>query len=185
MNLTKEDLENKVKDLAEIVARINTYKYNIEGLKDQSIDVKMPEKHFKFIFFDFCRSLTIDIAQLVTDSNNDCLNFYKFKKRLSSYPFRHTLDLSKLEEIQPSFDKLIKIRSNKYAHYNPKDIENFNFKDITVLIEVINSVFEDICKYLDIEIDESNYKTIKESYNIHQYFYNALHSSNLQISYKD
>ncbi len=185
MNLTREDLENKVDGLREIVSRINIYRYNLEGFINQSIVDKMPEKHFKAIYFDLCRSLAIDIAQLTKNSSNDCLNFYKFKSTLSGHPFRHTLDLSKLEQLKPSFNKIITFRDNKYAHHNINDIENFNLKDIHPLIEVINSIFEEICKYLEIEIDESNYKTLKESYNIHQYFYNALHSGDLKIYYRD
>lgn len=186
MNLTKDDLKDRVLSILEVVTRINIYKNNLEMILDGPVSTKMPELHFNQLLFDISRLLIIDISQLIKESKNECLNFYTLKKSLAMNPHRYVLDLTELDKHKGKLDLLIKYRDHKYAHSDPsKVLENIKFSEIYPLVDSVNNVFEDLCKHLVVDFNKSSYEKINETYNFHQYFYNALHSGDLKIYYRD
>lgn len=98
MNLTKDDLKQKMILISEVVSRINIYKNNLEMLLNGPVSTKMPKLHFDQLLFDISRLLIIGISQLIKESKNECLNFYTLKNSLAMNPHKYKLNLSELDK---------------------------------------------------------------------------------------
>ncbi|MDM1547377.1 hypothetical protein HX096_05820 [Empedobacter falsenii] len=168
MNLTREDIIERLREVAEILGRVNIYINNILALNSSDLKDIMPEHQYKFIIYDYIRLLSIDINKLILDNRNEKLNFHKLINNLNNRPFNFELEIHWEGKFEKTIEQIKSLRDKKFAHFDFSNVNNeIDLTELSKLILDLNSTFNEICKKFDLDFDVTH---LHDSFNIYKYF---------------
>jgi len=143
----------------------------------QEIDLANNSFFIDFTRHIYWRNLIIELAKLVTDSNNQNFNIFKLLRKLTKSGYFGKLDFEsiKIKKWQKRLDdekniirEIIDLRNKIYSHTDKKKEQYVNsiltFNDIEILIDLLKMIIENIYSdLLDITIELQPLYTINKN----------------------
>ena len=170
MNLTREEIIERLHEMAEIITRVNVYKNNLFSFMNTDLNTRIPKHHYDLLVLDLYRFLVIDLNKLVFKSKNEKLNIFKLIEIIKLKPFSIDINIDWEEKFKELIEKLKTLRDKKFAHDDRVDKdENVKVGELMTLIMELNITFTEICKNFDIQVD---FNSLPDDFNFLPYFMN-------------